>query len=337
MRQNRIFEKNCIMTVSVLYTRNHRLLSLVAIIDVFETVNRFLEEDALSPVFEIQLVGLQPHVSLPENLGNVKYVSLPEASSPGGIIVIPAFKDHEMERNIRENISFIPWVLENYRSDCKVTSCCTGSFLLGATGLLNGKEATTHMEACEAFAQSFPDVHLVPHAIVTSSQNVYTSGGATSTFHLLIHLIQETCGREYALRLAKNFAIDMDRSNQLYFETFVPGLAREDELVRQVQQVINERYRDLKNVEEALEEIPSSRRNIVRRFKTATGMTPIRYLQKTRIESAKQLLETTNKDILEVMLSSGYQDLKSFRELFRNFTGLTPKGYRDKYAMGLRA
>lgn len=325
------------MTVSVLYTRNHRLLSLVAIIDVFETVNRFLVEDGLPAAFEVQLVGQGEDVALPENLENVKYVSLTTASSAGGIIIIPAFRDYDMAKNIRENIAFIPWVLENYRQECKVTSCCTGSFLLGATGLLNGKEATTHVEACDAFTRNFPEVHLIPHAIVTSHQNVYTSGGATSTFHLLIHLIQETCGREYALRLAKNFAIDMDRSSQLYFEKFVPELAREDELVRQVQQIINERYRDLKNVEEALEEIPSSRRNIVRRFKTATGMTPIRYLQKTKIESAKLLLETTNKDILEVMLSSGYQDLKSFRELFRNLTGLTPKGYRDKYAMGLRA
>ncbi len=325
------------MTVSVLYTRNHRLLSLVAIIDVFETVNRFLAEDGQPEAFEIQLVGPGEDIALPENLESVKYVSLSAAASGSGIIVIPAFRDYDMAKNIRENMAFIPWLLENYRQACKVTSCCTGSFLLGATGLLNGKEATTHMEACDAFAQNFPDVHLVPHAIVTSHQNVYTSGGATSTFHLLIHLIQETCGREYALRLAKNFAIDMDRSSQLYFEKFTPELARKDELVRQVQQVINERYRDLKNVEEALEEIPSSRRNIVRRFKTATGMTPIRYLQKTRIESAKLLLETTNKDILEVMLSSGYQDLKNFRELFKSFTGLSPKGYRDKYAMGLGA
>lgn len=325
------------MTVSVLYTRNHRLLSLVAIVDVFETVNQFMKEDGRPAAFGIQLVGLEPGMVLPESLENVRYVPLAEASADGGIIVIPAFRDREMEKNIQANLPFIPWVLENYGKQCKVTSCCTGSFLLGATGLLNGREATTHMEACDAFARNFPDVRLVPHAIVTSSQNVYTSGGATSTFHLLIHLIQETCGREYAVRLAKNFAIDMDRSNQLYFEKFVPELSREDELVRQVQQVINARYRDLKNVEEALEEIPSSRRNIVRRFKTATGMTPIRYLQKTKIESAKQLLETTNKDILEVMISSGYQDLKNFRELFKNFTGLTPKGYRDKYAMGLQA
>lgn len=325
------------MTVSILYTLNHRLLSLVAIIDVFETVNQFRKEDGQPAAFKIQLVGLEPGITLPESLENVNYVSLTEASSDGGIIIIPAFRDHEMEKNIGVNAPFIPWLIENYRKKCKVTSCCTGSFLLGATGLLNGKEATTHMEACDAFAQNFPDVNLVPHAIVTSNQNVYTSGGATSTFHLLIHLVQETCGREYAIRLAKNFAIDMDRSSQLYFEKFVPELAREDELVRQVQQVINERYRDLKNVEEALEEIPSSRRNIVRRFKTATGMTPIRYLQKTKIESARRLLETTNKDILEVMLSSGYQDLKNFRELFKNFTGLTPKGYREKYAMGLQA
>lgn len=60
-------------------------------------------------------------------------------------------------------------------------------------------------------------------------------------------------------------------------------------------------------------------------------MTPIRYMQKIKIEAAKHLLETTDRDILDIMLSSGYQDLKSFRELFKNLTGLTPKAYREKY------
>src|SRR5690606_31877976 len=119
--------------VSVLYTRNHRLLSLVAIIDVFETVNRFLVDDGLPAPFQLELVGLRKTTPLPENLEHLPYVALPDARAAGGIIVIPAFKDHEMEKNIGDNLPFIPWILDNYGTNCKVTSCCTGSFLLGAT------------------------------------------------------------------------------------------------------------------------------------------------------------------------------------------------------------
>lgn len=294
-------------------------------------------EDGKPEFFRLQIVGISERIRVPEGLEHIPYFPLSSADPLQGLILIPAFKNREMEANIQANRPFIPWIIQHYLNKSKLASCCTGSFLLAAAGLLNGKAATTHVDACDAFAQIFPEVDLVPHAIVTSGQNIYTGGGATSTFHLLVHLIQEHCGREYALRLAKNFAIDMDRNTQLYFEKFIPVLAKEDKLVRQVQETISQRYPDLKNVEEALEEIPSSRRNIVRRFKSATGMTPIRYLQRIKIEAAKHLLETTDRDVLDIMLSSGYQDMKSFRELFKNLTGLTPKSYREKYAIGLNS
>jgi transcriptional regulator GlxA family with amidase domain len=325
------------MTLSILYTENHRTLSLAAILDVFDSVNRFLLEDNKLAAFDIQLVGIDEKRSIPETFSSYPYFGIQDADAKKGVIIVPAFKDYDMAKNLELNAPLIPWLSQSYQQGSKLLSCCTGVFLLGASGLLNGKDATTHLDACPAFSVVFPEVNLIPEAVITCQENIYTSGGATSMFHILIYLIQETCGREYALKIAKNFSIDMDRNNQLYFEKFRPSIVSEDKLVQQVQKVINERFKELKNVEDALEEIPSSRRNIVRRFKTATGMTPIRYLQKTKIESAKTMLETTNKDILEIMISSGYQDVKSFRELFKNITGLTPKGYREKYAMGLQA
>jgi transcriptional regulator GlxA family with amidase domain len=78
--------------------------------------------------------------------------------------------------------------------------------------------------------------------------------------------------------------------------------------------------------------VPSSRRNLVRRFKQVTGLTPIEYLQKTRIEKAKQLLEQNRDSIVEVMLESGYNDLKTFRSLFKKNVGMTPKMYREKFS-----
>src|SRR5690606_18885951 len=111
------------------------------------------------------------------------------------------------------------------------------------------------------------------HAIITETENIYTSGGATSSFHLKLHLIQKFCGREMAVRVAKNFAIDLDRNNQLHFDQFKPDLVEGDDLVRRIQELINERYSQIKSVEEVLEKVPSSRRNIIRRFKQKTGIT----------------------------------------------------------------
>lgn len=323
------------MKLSVLVTHNHRLLSLVAIVDMFETVNRYLEEDGKQRMFDIGFIGADESPVLSENLKSFAYQSVSSVKEKSDLIFIPAFANRDMGNNIEENKSLIPFLAQQYQSGSSLISLCTGSFLLGASGLLNGRSATTHVEAADKFAQAFPEVNLQPHAIVTESENIYTSGGATSSFHLKLYLIQKFCGREVAVRAAKNFAIDLDRNNQLYFDQFKPDLVQDDELVRAVQLFINERYSEIKNVEEALEEVPSSRRNIIRRFKQATGITPIRYLQKTKIEAAKNLLETTNKDILDVMISSGYNDMKNFRQLFKTFTGLTPKGYRDKYGMRL--
>ncbi len=323
------------MKLTVLVTKNHRLLSLVAAVDMFETVNRYLEESGKPRMFDINFIGIDKSSTLPDNLKSLPYSAVLSVKEKSDLIFVPAFGNADMVNNIEQNKVFIPFLISQYQQGSSLISLCTGSFLLGASGLLNGKSATTHVEATDKFAQAFPEVNLQPHAIVTESENIFTSGGATSSFHLKLYLIQKFCGREIAIRAAKNFAIDLDRNNQLYFDQFKPDLADSDELVRAVQLFINERYSEIKNVEEALEEVPSSRRNIIRRFKQATGITPIRYLQKTKIEAAKNLLETTNKDILDVMVSSGYNDMKNFRQLFKTFTGLTPRSYREKYGMRL--
>lgn len=320
--------KSRIMKLSILMTRHFRLLSLAATLDVFETTNRYLEQQGQAPAFDIQLIGhgdvlpALPYAHAP--------VPLEAAGSPSDIVIVPAFGNGDMAQFLKANACFIPWLREQYVQGASLVSLCTGSFLLAAAGLLNERPATTHIDAIGAFERAFPEVILQPHAIVTQSDNIFTSGGATNSFHLKLLIIQQYCGRDMAIRVAKCFAIDMDRNNQLYFEYFKPSLS-EDSLVRDLQLLIQQRYHELRNVEEALSEIPSSRRNLSRRFKKDTGLTPIKYLQKTKIESAKRLLSHTQKDVMDVMVLSGYHDLKSFRQLFKSFTGLTPKGYREKF------
>jgi transcriptional regulator GlxA family with amidase domain len=133
--------------------------------------------------------------------------------------------------------------------------------------------------------------------------------------------------------MAKVFAIDMNREQQRYFGHFNPVHDHGDDLVIKTQRCIENAYSDPGTIEHILQQIPASRRNIVRRFKQATGSTLIEYLQKTRIEEAKKLLEQTNRGIMEIMLDIGYNDLKTFRQLFKKSLGMTPKEYRDKFKL----
>jgi transcriptional regulator GlxA family with amidase domain len=109
--------------------------------------------------------------------------------------------------------------------------------------------------------------------------------------------------------------------------------AHHDELVSQLQQRIRRDYAEVNTIEELINDIPSSRRNLARRFKQATGVTFIEYLQRTRIEAAKKVLEQASGGVLESMIASGYNDEKTFRQLFKKTVGMTPSSYRDKYNM----
>lgn len=320
------------MRLSIILTTKHRLLSLAAIVDVFETANRFLHEAGKAEPFEITFVGITPNKMLPDAIGHIPYTTF-AADRQYDLIFVPAFGPIDIADTLAENSCFLPWLREQYEHGAALASICTGVFLLAASGLLNGKKATTHVDATAKLAACFPQVDLQQDAVVTHDNNIYTSGGATSGFHLKLALLQKYCGREMAVRIAKAFSIDMDRENQAYFSHFEPTEAHDDELVMRVQHKIKQEFPDLRSIEEAIADIPASRRNFVRRFKQATGLTPIRYLQKTKIEAAKKLLENTEKGLFEIMLCAGYNDMKNFRQLFKDNTGMTPKAYRNKFAM----
>ncbi|MGK6351209.1 GlxA family transcriptional regulator [Parapedobacter sp. DT-150] len=322
------------MQLSIVLTSKYRLLSLAAIVDVFETTNRFLKGDHRPELFQISLVGASADPVIPDSIRHLPYAML-SADRSYDVIFVPAFGPVDLAQTVHENSCFIPWLREQYAQGATLASNCTGAFLLAASGLLNNRRATTHVDAADKLAADFPKIKLQQDAVVTHDANIYTSGGATNGFHLKLALIQKYCGREMAIRIAKTFSIDMDRENQAHFGHFSPVETHDDELVMRVQHKIKNQFPAIKSIEEAIADIPASRRNFVRRFKQATGLTPIRYLQKTKIEAAKKLLENTEKGLFEIMLSAGYNDMKNFRQLFKDNTGMTPKAYRDKFAMRL--
>jgi len=314
--------------IGVLIPEQYKLLSVAAILEVLETANKFQADDINKKLFDITLIMLDNCVDgffkayHNENINkDIKY----------DLILIPSFTTDNIRNTVSLNKLFIPWLIKQYNAKTEIATFCTGAFLLAATGLLDGKAATTHVDACAAFSTAFPQVRLKPDKTVTQDGQLFTSGGATSTFHLLLYLLQIHCGKELAIKTAKIFAIDMDRSNQSYFSSFQPSRHHNDDIVASAQEKIESNYQDVATIEEMIKDIPSSRRNIVRRFKQVIGITPIEYLQQTRIEAAKKMLEQTAQQMTEIIYKSGYNDPKAFRKIFRKTVGMTPSQYRDKF------
>lgn len=317
------------MKVGILLQKDYRLLSVAAIADVLDSVNGFYAESGKQPMCDICLLRLPEHTDVKYE----GYTVLPVTDNDAyDLLMIPAFKNDALPGAMQLNMGWFHWLAGQYAKGGAVASFCTGAFILAATGLLNGRPATTHVNAGGHFAQLFPEVVLRADAVVTGQDRVYTSGGATNTFHLLMLLLEVYCSKEIAVRAAKMFSIDMDRNRQTYFGSFLPHENHTDDLVKKAQQEIRRNFNKANTIEEIISSVPASRRNLARRFKQVTGITPIEYLQKTRIEAAKQLLEQQRHTITEVMLESGYNDQKTFRTLFKRNVGMTPKMYREKFS-----
>jgi len=307
-----------------------------AIVDpryMFTAVNMFLKEMGREPAFNVQLVGFDKHVPLTDGVFSVNTDMLCSGVSKTDIIIIPALSGH-MPAAVELNKQFIPWIVEQHNKGAEVASLCLGAFLLASTGLLNGKECSTHWLFANQFREMFPDVTLTDGSIITEVDGLYSSGGAASYWNLLLHLIEKYAGRELAIRASKFFAIEIDRKSQSPFIMFNGQKKHEDEPIRKAQEFIEQNVTEKISVDELASRFAIGTRHFARRFKKATNNTPAEYIQRVKIEAAKKQLENTRKNVNEVMYDIGYLDVKTFRTVFKKITGLSPIDYRHKYNRG---
>jgi transcriptional regulator GlxA family with amidase domain len=208
-----------------------------------------------------------------------------------------------------------------------------GAFVLARTGLVDGKQCSTHWAAMEMFKKMYPKVNLVSNKIVTEEDGIYTSGGAYSFLNLMLHLVGKYCGRDAAIYISKYFEIEIDRQDQNQFVIFQGQKEHNDIAIKEAQNFIESNVTDKISVEELAKKSAISSRNFVRRFKKATQNTPLEYIQRVKIEAAKRSLESTQQNVNEVMYQVGYADQKAFRTVFKKYVGLSPVAYKAKYNM----
>jgi transcriptional regulator GlxA family with amidase domain len=210
-----------------------------------------------------------------------------------------------LQKAVEQNKEFIPWIIKHYKAGAEVASLCLGAFLLASTGLLEGRKCATHWLAANEFRKMFPDVNLVEDKIITDENGIYSSGGAYSSLNFILYLVEKFAGREAAVFCSKAFQIDIQRDSQSPFTIFIGQKDHEDDSVKKAQEFIETNFKNKITVDQLASMLGLSRRNLERRFKKATANTVVEYIQRVKVEAAKQSLESSRENVNEVMYNVG--------------------------------
>ncbi len=223
------------------------------------------------------------------------------------------------------------WLTSWYEKGADLASICAGTFTLAATGLLDGRQATTHWALARKFRELFPAVDLQTDRMVTEDDRLFCGGGISADADLSLYLIEKYCGRELALQGSRCMLVELDRNAQSPFAVFIPKKDHGDEEILSAQKWIEQNFHASFTMDSLASRAGMSTRRFNRRFKSATGETAVKYLQHVRVDACKMELVTTRKTFDEISPAVGYENVSFLRRVFRKSVGLTPVDFRRKF------
>ena len=230
----------------------------------------------------------------------------------------------------------IDWLRRQHEGGADLCTACAGALVLAETGLLDGRETTTHWAFAETFRRNFPQVRLRLEEllVVDGARGEFVMSGAANSWQdLILYIIARHVSPRAAQAVGKFLLFHWNTPSQVPFMPFSPETDHGDGIIRAVQDHLHAGARLDLSVDELAESTGLARATFNRRFSRATGLAPIDYLQRLRVEKAKALLEETGRAIEDVGWQVGYEEPAAFRRIFRKVTRLTPGEYRRKFRL----
>jgi transcriptional regulator GlxA family with amidase domain len=227
----------------------------------------------------------------------------------------------------------IAWMRSAARRSRRVTSVCTGSFLLAQAGLLDGRRATTHWSACAQLAQLFPAVAVDPDPIFIRDGNVWTSAGVSAGMDLALALVEDDLGPELAREIARFLVLFVQRSGgQAQFSAQLAAQRPGRATLAELESWVADHLRDDLCVPVLAARACMSVRNFSRRFAQDLGVTPASYVEAVRVEAAKRLLETTRRSLEDIAAVCGFGTVETMHRSFKRTVRVTPNEYRRHFS-----
>jgi len=306
--------------------------SVVGMMDMFRlTESLYLQTSSQKqPWFSVELISLETGKTVANHGFAIGCDATLGSDMVADLVIVPAIVGDLANLLVRHQ-RFIDWLNRQYDRGTMLCSTCNGAFFLAATGHLDGREATTSWFAANDFRSMFPNVILTDEKIIVDNGRIITGGATLSFQNLCIYLMEKFYGRQIASRAAKLFLVEKGKHSQLTYSMFNAQKAHGDEEILQTQNLIEINAAAKLVVSQLADQAAMAERTFIRRFKNATGNTPSEYIQRVKVELAKELLENDRLAVKEICYETGYEDQSYFRNVFRKYTGLTPADYRKQF------
>ncbi|MGY0218324.1 GlxA family transcriptional regulator [Endozoicomonadaceae bacterium StTr2] len=303
--------------VGILNYPNAQASAIYGLIDLFETANRLQQER-----FDAG--------NCPAPLFAVERLSSLDSRQLSVIIIPPCLGELTPEKELTPLACRLP---DLYHEGTLICSICAGAFILGRSGLLDGRPATTHWALHDKFTSSFPKVILNTDQLVIDDGDIITAGGVMAWVDLGLRIIDRFLGTSIMVAVARFFLVDPGGREQRFYSHFSPRLTHGDKAILKAQHWLQAHSHEAVTVPMMAEVAKLGGRTFIRRFHTATGLNPSEYLQFLRVGKAKEMLETSRSSVEEIAWQAGYEDASAFRRVFQKLAGLTPREYRNRFTL----
>ncbi|KAA2254469.1 GlxA family transcriptional regulator [Solihabitans fulvus] len=300
------------------------LLDIACPTDAMDAANRY----GARPAYDLCLASLgQRPVRCVSGLTLAAQASLERLAGPIDTLIVAGGMGHEAAA---ANASLVAHIRRLARESRRVASVCSGATVLAATGLLDGRRATTHWMVADQFARTYPRVTVDPSPLYIRDGDVYTSAGVTSALDLTLALIEDDHGPDLARNVARVLVTYLHRpGNQAQVSMFIAGPTPEHHLVRALANHINSNLDgDLGTVALAARAGVSTR-HLTRLFDAHVGTTPARYVRSSRVEAAAHLLVSTRLPLGAVARRCGFTTGETLRQAFLDHYDVAPSAYRS--------
>ena len=325
------------LRVSLLAFPDAVVSTLTGIYDVLSAFSLLAGMDEAipdDPPFMVEIVGAEPGaVALASGMPLVVQRAVAEVEATD-IVIVPSVVVGRAGWQSGRYPELVAWATRMHETGAILCSACSGVFLLAETGLFDGRPATVHWGYADYFRRAFPRVPLLPERVlvVSGEREDLVSSGASMTWHdLVLYLIARHVGTTAAQAVARFFALQWHHEGLTPYIVFRGRIDHGDAVIADAQAWLEKHFAVANPVEEMVRRSGMAERTFSRRFITATGLSPLDYAQRLRVEDAKRRLERTEASIDEISWQVGYEDPAFFRRLFRRTTGLAPGAYRRKF------
>lgn len=321
---NRIINNNIDINIAIINIDNSLTSAILGIVDIFSIANLFCGGKNIN----VSIVHTKDNIKSFNTYAKLESIAIDEKGDYN-LVIIPPIIDIEFSMEKDEQLS--NWLHQMLQKGNHVCSVCAGAYILAQSGLLNGRKATTHWLLESKLQNEFPLIDIDIDKIIIEDRNIITTGGVSTYIDLCLYIIRKFISPDVAQRCANYLVVDTGRMSQKPYKDLTILANHNDKDIKNLIIWIEEHYNEKISIIQMAKQISTSSRTLIRRFKKATGELPNHFVQKIRVQKAKEFLINTNDSFEIITCNIGYENASTFRRLFKEMSGLNPNEYRRSF------